>query len=77
MSDNTGDRAYARDADLQPWLAWIGLGMFFLGCGALTVAVVALAGDRTITLVAALIGGPLFVVGLVTLVVTGRFKGEN
>ena len=28
MSDNTGDRAYARDARLQPAVAWIALLVF-------------------------------------------------
>lgn len=77
MSDNTGDRAYARDARLQPAVAWIALLVFFIGCGCFTVAVVELASNKSISAIAALIGAPLFVIGLVTLVITGKLRGQD
>jgi pheromone shutdown protein TraB len=77
MSDNTGDQAYARDAKLQPAVAWLALFVFFIGCGCFTVAVVELAGNKSTSAVAALIGAPLFLIGLVTLIVTGKLRGQD
>ncbi len=77
MSDNTGDRAYARDASKQPSSAWLGMVVFFIGCGLLTVAVVELASNKHISAVTAIIGGPLAIIGLAVMIISGRLRGEN
>lgn len=77
MSDSTGDRAYARDAALQPVVTWIARLVFFIGCGCFTLAVVELASDEAISAVAAIIGAPLFLIGLITLIVIGKLRGQD
>lgn len=77
MSDNTGDRVYARDAAKQPWPVWVGLAVFLIGCGCFTVAVVELASNKSISAIAAIIGVPLFIIGLSLVVLKGNLKGED
>lgn len=75
MSDSTGDRAYARDAGRQGRGAWVGMGFLFLACTAFTVAVVSLASDKSISAIFGIIGVPLFIIGLVLVIVDGRTGG--
>ncbi len=77
MSDNTGDRAYAKDAGKQALAVWVSLPVFFVGCGLLTVAVVELASNKSVSAVTAIIGGPLVIIGLAVLILRGRLGGET
>lgn len=77
MSDNTDDGIYARDARTQPVLAWVGVGVFFLGAALLTVAVVSLAADKHLSLLAGAGGGVVTIVGLALILIRGDLSGRG
>ncbi len=60
------------DENGRPWLVWLGLPLLFIGCGLLTVAVVELASNKSISAVTSIIGGPMAIVGLIFLVLYSR-----
>ena len=59
------------------WRRGSALLVFFIGCGLLTVAVVELASNKSISAVTSIIGGPLVVIGLAVVIVSGRLRGEK
>jgi hypothetical protein len=58
-------RSTAKDAPERAWLVWLGLPLLFIGCGLLTVAVVELASNKSISAVTGIIGLPLMLIGLI------------
>jgi hypothetical protein len=62
---NAIHRATTKDAPDRTWLVWLGLPLFFIGCGVLTVAVVELASNTSISTVTGVLGGPLTLIGFV------------
>jgi hypothetical protein len=69
---NAIHRAPTKDAPDKSWLVWLGLPLFFIGCGCLTVAVVELASNHSISAVAAIIGVPLTLIGFVLIALKVR-----
>jgi hypothetical protein len=65
---NVGHQSTTEDGPQRAWLVWLGLPLLFIGCGLLTVAVVELASNKSISAVTAIIGGPLVVLGMAFLV---------
>ena len=69
---NAIHRADTKDSAARNWLVWLGLPLFFIGCGCLTVAVVELASNTSISAVTAVIGVPLTLIGFVLIAMKVR-----
>ena len=69
---NAIHRANTKDAPERTWLVWLGLPLLFIGCGLLTVAVVELASNKSISAVTGIIGGPLALIGFVLIALKVR-----
>jgi hypothetical protein len=69
---NAVHRSTTKDAPNRAWLAWLGLPLLFIGCGLLTVAVVELATNKSISAVTGIIGFPLMLIGLILIALKVR-----
>jgi hypothetical protein len=69
---NAVHRSTTKDAPNRVWLAWLGLPLLFIGCGLLTVAVVELATNKSISAVTGIIGFPLMLIGLILIALKVR-----